>query len=114
MRRRSRANLADMLVKLGLERLHQLLKILQRSGGLGTNIRGGRAEVAGLIEARVRAIRATKVLTGGRTIVTAKIRANRGTRINAKATAIWAVVSTAMDASQCGNDRPGFGLVAVS
>jgi hypothetical protein len=84
-----------MLVEFGLERLQELLQILQRSGGLGAIIRSGGAKVAGLSEARVRAIRAAKVLTGGRTIVTAKIRANRGTRINAKVTAIWAVVATA-------------------
>jgi hypothetical protein len=95
MRRSSRANLADMLVKLGLERLHQLLKILQRSGGFGTSIRGGGAEVAGLIEARVRAIRATKVLTRRGTIVTAKVGTKRGTRIVARVTAIWAGISTA-------------------
>jgi hypothetical protein len=46
MRGRSRADLADMLVKLGLERLHQLLKILQRGRGLRTIIRDGGAKVA--------------------------------------------------------------------
>ena len=64
MRRSSSwASLTNMLVEFGLERLPELLKILQRSGGLGAIIRCGGAKVAGLVEARVWAIRATKFLT---------------------------------------------------
>ena len=45
-RSRSWVSLANMLVELGLERLHELLKILQRSGGLGAIIGCCGAEVA--------------------------------------------------------------------
>ncbi len=45
-RGRSWASLANMLVELGLERLHELLKILQRSEGLRAIIRCCRAEFA--------------------------------------------------------------------
>ena len=78
-----------MLVEFKLERLHEPLKIHQRSRGLCAIIRCGGAKVAGLIEARVRAIRATKVLTGGWTIVTAKIRANCRTGFDVVGVGEW-------------------------
>ncbi len=74
-----------------MERLHEFLKILQRSRGLRTSIRDGGAKVAGLIKARDRAIRTTKVLKGGWAIVTAKVGTKRGTKIVVKVTAIRAV-----------------------
>ncbi len=93
----SRASVANMLVELELERLHEFLKFLQGSGGLVPIIRDGGAKVAGRSEARVRAIKATKILTGGWAIVTAKVRTKRGAIIVAKVTAIRAV-STARPA----------------